>query len=454
MHVLPQLRKLERKYADVLTVVGIHSAKFNAEKSSDNVREAVRRYEIGHPVVNDADFAIWQSYAARAWPTLMFIDPSGKVIGRHEGEFDVNALDGILAGMIEEQESYGFLVRGDFELSSETSEESILSYPGKITADPDSEILVISDSNHHRVLITDLDGKIEKTLGNGGSPLVSGNNLGAFGRRGFDEPLFDNPQGLVIDGDKLFVADAGAHTIVEVDLANESARTVAGIGEKSLYRHEGGDALKVPLNSPYDLSFNGETLYIAMAGFHQLWAMEIASGQILPFAGTGAENIVDDVREQALLAQPYGIEVSNNAVFFIDSETSALRVSAIASEGRVVTLIGTGLFDFGDYDGVGKEAKLQHPQGLAVNNDAIYIADSYNNKIKSVAIGSLKVRTVTGSGEVGKGDGASDAAQFSEPAGLAVMGDVIYVADTNNHLIRVIDIESGDVSTLDIRLIY
>ena len=241
MHVLPQLRKLEQKYSDALTVIGVHSAKFNAEKSSDNVLEAVRRYEIGHPVVNDADFAIWQSYAARAWPTLMFIDPSGKVIGRHEGEFDVDALDGILAGMIEEHESAGSLVRSEFELSPESSEESTLSYPGKITADPEREFLVISDSTHRRLLITNLDGKIEKTIGIGESPLATADHLGAFDRSTFDQPLFDNPQGVVVDGDRQYVADAGTHTIVEVNFVDESVRTIAGTGEQSLYRHQGGD---------------------------------------------------------------------------------------------------------------------------------------------------------------------------------------------------------------------
>jgi len=450
MHVLPQLRKLEEKYADILTVVGVHSAKFNAEKSSENVREAVRRYGIGHAVVNDADFEIWKSYAARAWPTLMFLDPSGKVIGRHEGEFPVESLDQVIAGMIEEHEPTGLFKRGIFELQPESQTDSVLSFPGKISADAERELLAISDSNHHRLLLTDLEGKVEGVVGNGESPLATGNNVGVYGERNFDDPLFDNPQGVAIDGDTLYVADAGTHTIVKVGLVAGTAETIAGTGEQSLYRHKGGAALKVPLNSPYDLSLNDGTLYIAMAGFHQLWAMNLAEQQIVPFAGDGGEDIVDDLKDSARLAQPYGIEVSNNAVFFIDSETSALRVSAIADEGRVVTLVGKGLFDFGDYDGVGKDALFQHPQGLAVHNDTIYVADSYNNKIKSVAIGSLQVSTVAGSGVRGDMNGFSTIAQFSEPAGLVVVGERIYVADTNNHKIKIIELDSGEVYPLEL----
>lgn len=450
MHVLPQLRKLEEKYADILTVIGVHSAKFNAEKSSENVREAVLRYGITSPVVNDSDFEIWKSYAARAWPTLMFIDPAGKVMGRHEGEFPVDALDEVIAGMIEEHEPSGLFKRGNLELQPETVVDSVLSYPGKITADLEREILVISDSNHHRLIVTNLDGDVEGVIGNGESPLATGDKSCVYDSREFDKPLFDNPQGVVIDGDTLYVADAGTHTIVQVGMVAGTATTIAGTGEQSLYRHKGGSAATVPLNSPYDLSLNDGVLYIAMAGFHQLWSMNIAEQTIEPFAGDGGEDIADDLKDVARLAQPYGIEVSNNAVFFIDSETSALRVSAIADEGRVVTLVGKGLFDFGDHDAVGKDALFQHPQGLAVSKDVIYVADSYNNKIKSVAIGSLQVKTVAGSGTAGDMSGYSTIAEFSEPAGVAIAGDKIYVADTNNHKIKIIELDTGEVYPLEL----
>jgi hypothetical protein len=450
MHVLPQLRKLEQKYADILTVIGVHSAKFNAEKSSDNVREAVRRYGIESPVVNDADFEIWKSYAARAWPTLMFLDPSGKVIGRHEGEFPVDTLDEVISQMIAEHEPSGLFQRGEFALQSEIAAGEQLSFPGKITADAERERLIISDSNHRRLIVTDLDGKVETVIGNGESPLVNGDRRGGYGSVGFNEPLFDNPQGTAIVGDTIYVADAGIHTIVEVDLDEGVAGTLAGTGEQSLYRHTGGNALRVPLNSPYDLSLYEDTLYIAMAGFHQLWTMNLDERTVATFAGDGGEDIVDGMKPEARLAQPYGIEVSNNTVFFIDSETSSVRVAAIAEEGRVVTLVGTGLFDFGDHDGVGKEALLQHPQGLAVHNDAIYVADSYNNKIKSIAIGSLQARTIAGSGANGYQDGTLAEATFSEPAGLALIDNRIYVADTNNHKIRVVDLETDEVASLEL----
>jgi DNA-binding beta-propeller fold protein YncE len=287
-------------------------------------------------------------------------------------------------------------------------------------------------------------------IGNGESPLAVADCFGTYDSREFDQPLFDNPQGVEIDGDTLYVADAGTHTIVKIELTTGTAETIAGTGEQSFYRHKGGQALNTPLNSPYDLSLNDGILYIAMAGFHQLWSLNISDELITPFAGDGGEDIVDDLKNSARLAQPYGIEVSNNAIFFIDSETSALRVSAIAEEGRIVTLVGKGLFDFGDHDGVGREALLQHPQGLSVHNDQIYIADSYNNKIKSVAMGSLQVKTIAGSGEPGDMNGYSTIAQFNEPAGITVVGNRIFVADTNNHKVKIVELDSGQVYPLQL----
>jgi hypothetical protein len=352
--------------------------------------------------------------------------------------------------MIEEHEPSGLFKRGLFSVKPEEQGESQLSFPGKITADADREWLVISDSNHRRLLLTDLEGKVEVVVGNGESPLSVGDRLGVYAARKFTDPLFENPQGVVIDGDTLYVADAGTHTIVKVGLVSGLVDTIAGTGEQSLYRHQGGSALKVPLNSPYDLSLSDGTLYIAMAGFHQLWTMDLEDRSVAAFAGDGGEDIVDGLKPESRLAQPYGIEVSNNAVFFIDSETSSVRVAAIAEQGRVVTLVGTGLFDFGDHDAAGKDAQLQHPQGLAVHNDLIYVADSYNNKIKSVAIGSLNVTTVAGSGKQGDVDAYSSMAQFSEPAGLVVVGDRMYIADTNNHKIKVFEFETGEVYSLEL----
>ncbi len=448
MHILPQLRKLEEKHRETLVVLGVHSAKFDGEKATRNIREAADRYNIRHPIVNDADFAVWKHYGVKAWPTLMFIDPEGKVIGRHEGEFSFNDLDRVIQQMIAEYDAENMLNRDllPFQVRAIEEQQRPLSFPGKIEVDAVTGPgrLFIADSNHHRVLVTSLSGKVKTIIGNGEVDEFS------FGEQSFDDGVFDNPQGMAVDGDTLFVADAGSHTIKRADLKTKTVTTVAGSGQQALFRHSGGDALENPLNSPYDLGLRNGILYIAMAGFHQLWSLDIEAGTIEPFAGTGVEAIKDGLRPESMLAQPYGLAVQNGNVFFADSETSSLRIAKIGDGGRVVTLVGTGLFDFGDAEGIGKEAMLQHVQGVAAGQDVVFIADTYNQRIKRMSLGTLQVLNVAGSGRIGDADGPSNHAEFNEPAGLAVAGNTVWVADTNNHAIRVIDLVDNQVSTLEL----
>ena len=445
------------KYADTLFVIGIHSAKFDTERATENVRAAVSRYNVNHPVVNDVELRVMSAFAARAWPTLMFIDPEGKVIGRHEGEFQLEAMDRVLSAMVDEFDSAGVLNRDavPFEYGSESKSHGALSFPGKILAGDDGN-LYVADSNHHRVIVANEDGEVSEVVGNGESPLAHEsfepppgvlNPIGS--ESGFDAPLFDNPQGMALDGEILYVSDAGTHTIQRVDLASGTVSVIAGTGEQSLIRHAGGDATAFPLNSPYDLEYGNGILYIAMAGTHQLWQMDVSGGMIEPFAGTGAENIVDGERLQALLAQPYGLALDGNNLFFADSETSAIRVAKIGTGGRVVTLTGTGLFAFGDRDGVGKDAALQHPQDVTGAPGEVYIADSYNHKIKRMDLKTLRITTVAGDGNQGTADGDALNANFDEPAGISYRDGAVYVADTNNHRIRRLGIESGTVDTIE-----
>lgn len=446
MHILPQLRKLEEKHRDTLVVIGVHSAKFDAEKATENIAEAVARYNVQHPVVNDTDFMVWNHYGVRAWPTLMFVDPEGRVVGRHEGEFSMEALDRVIQQMVDEYDAQGLLNRELLPFQQRAIDVAArpLAFPGKIEVDREQKCLFIADSNHHRVLITSLKGEVETVIGSG--------EVDSFtvAEQGFEDGVFDNPQGMAVDGEMIYVADAGSHTIKKVDLSARSVKVIAGTGEQSLIRHAGGSALDHPLNSPYDLGLRDGVLYIAMAGFHQLWSMDIEAETIEPFAGTGAEAIKDGLRMEAMLAQPYGLAVQGNNVFFADSETSAVRLAKIGEGGRVVTLVGTGLFDFGDAEGIGKEAKLQHVQGVAVGEDTVFIADTYNHRIKRMSLSTLQVRNVAGNGEKGNADGPLAEASFNEPAGLAVYGDTVWVADTNNHAVRLIDLVGQQVSTLEL----
>jgi DNA-binding beta-propeller fold protein YncE len=362
--------------------------------------------------------------------------------------------------MTAEFEAGGILDRKPlpFQLEAEAASARTLSFPGKLLADPAGNRLFVSDSGHNRILIvTPLDAAHDR----GETPHV----IVGTGEPGADDgPIatasFSNPQGLALDGDTLYVADAGNHTIRAVNLRERLVTTIAGTGEQALYRHKGGLPLANPLNSPYDLAVRDGMLYIAMAGFHQLWAIDLAASSIAPFAGDGREDIVDGPRLEARLAQPYGLALSGDALYFADSETSAVRAvrpvalnektvpGPSAPPASVTTLIGAGLFDFGDRDGAGSEARLQHCQGVAAGDGRVFIADTYNHKVKSLDIASQQVTTLAGTGRAGKRDGPAAGATFNEPAGLSYADGRVYIADTNNHAVRVLNLASMTVSTL------
>ena len=442
MHIFPQLRKLEEKYQEELVVVGVHSAKFTSEKDTANIEKAIRRLELEHPVVNDKDFRVWSQYSARAWPTLYVVDPEGNILGRHEGEITFDAFDRVIRDMITEFEVRGTLDRTPIPgLSAHKEEGGTLSFPSKIIADEKGSRLFVSDSNHNRVLSISLDGKILDVIGGGDVGLEDGD---------YADAKFHHPHGLTLSGDSLYVADTENHAIRLIDLRERRVETIAGTGEQARTFHDGGVG-SVALNSPWDLTGLDGMLYIAMAGFHQLWVMHLESGYVGPFAGSGREGIKDGSLRNAMLAQPTGIDTDGDTIYFADSETSAVRTVTRGESGKVNTLVGTGLFDFGDKDGVGDRALLQHVQGVCWHEGMLYVTDTYNNKIKRIEPLTQAVVSFTGLGDAGFEDGPARAALFYEPEGLAIANGKMYIADTNNHAIRVATLSTGSVSTLELK---
>jgi hypothetical protein len=441
MHIFPQLRKLEKKYANELAVVGVHSAKFPNEKDAGNLLKAVQRYGLEHPVVNDAEFQVWQQYACRAWPTLMFIDPQGKVIGKHEGELPYESFDDLLGRMIAEFDAAGVLDRTPLAFARQREPETTLSFPGKVLADGPGDRLFIADSNHHRILVTSLDGAVREVIGLGEEGLVDG---------GFDSATFNQPQGMALAGDTFYVADTENHAIRRIDLPARTVETIAGTGEQGHARQGRGAGRSMELSSPWDLTFHEGALYIAMAGTHQLWSMALADGSVGPYAGSGRESLDNGPLAAAALAQPSGITSDDDMLYFIDSETSSVRTASLDPAGRVGNIVGLDLFVFGDVDGAEDQVRLQHPLGIAHHDGVLYVADTYNHKIKRVLPATRSAFTLLGAGEPGHRDGPGSQAQFSEPSGLSIAGGKIYIADTNNHVIRVADLETGDVATLEV----
>lgn len=440
MHIIPDLKKLEKKYPNELVVIGVHSAKFDNEKDTENIRRIVLRYEIEHPIVNDADFKIWQSYAVNAWPTRYLIDPAGYIIGKLSGEGGYEALDKAIADSIAEFRKRGELNEAPLKLVLERAKvgDLPLAFPGKILADQKSERLFIADSDHNRIVIAKLDGTLLETIGTG----VHGAQDGLF-----QQATFFRPQGMVLDGENLYVADTENHLIRQVDLKSKTVKTIAGTGEQSYQHGEAGAARTIALNSPWDLQLVQRTLYIAMAGPHQIWKLDLDKQEVSTFAGSGREARVDGPADEAGFAQPSALATDGKTLYVSDAEANIIRAINLGT-GKVSTLVGGNLFDFGDQDGSGNDVRLQHPLGLALWNEKLLIADTYNHKIKLLDPAARSVKSFAGTGKPGQADGAKPT--FYEPGGLAVAGDKLFVADTNNHAIRTVDLKTKETRTLPI----
>ena len=440
IHIIPDLKKLEAKYPNQLVVIGVHSAKFQNEKETENIRRIILRYEIEHPVYNDSEYAVWQSYGIRAWPTQVLIDPAGYVVGGVSGEGNYEVIDEAVGKLIEDFRKKGELNEEPLKLVLERAKvgDLPLAFPGKILADATRDRLFIADSNHNRIVVTKLDGTLVETVGTGDAGATDG---------AFDKATFYRPQGLALAGDSLYVADTENHLIRRIDLKSRTVETIAGTGQQTRQYFKTGPALTVALSSPWDLQLVGRVLYIAMAGPHQIWQMDLDKNEVSTFAGSGREARLDGPLLESGFAQPSGLATNGTTIYVADSESNIIRAIDISS-GKVETLVGGDLFEFGDEDGSGDDVRLQHPLGLVTLGDKVLIADTYNHKIKQLDPKKQTVSSLFGTGKPGQTDGKSPS--FYEPGGLTIANDKLYVADTNNHAIRVVDLKTKQTSTLRI----
>jgi len=448
IHVLPDLKYLEHKYPNELVVIGCHSAKFENEKDSENIRKAILRYEIEHPVVNDSQMRIWRSLGISSWPSLLVVDAEGNACLLASGEGNREYLDDLIAKLIKYHKANGTLdetpIRFDLERSKVKPKP--LRFPGKLLADEANNRLFVSDSNYNRIVVATLEGELQYVIGAGSIGAKDGS---------FAEAQFDHPQGMALVDEKLYVADTENHLIRVADLKSKTVTTLAGTGKQARRRFFNWKLKETALNSPWDLIHVDGWLYIAMAGPHQMWSHEIGSDTIQVYAGTGLEDIQNGPLALSAFAQPSGIATDGKFLYVCDSEGSSIRQVPLDREGEVTTVVGThdlprgaALFEFGDIDDVGSKARLQHPLGIAYQEGSLYVADSYNHKIKHVDLKTRKSTTWLGDGETG--DRLEPTVRLSEPAGLEIAKGKLYIADTNNHRILTVDLKTKAAKEFEI----
>ncbi|MGK7919780.1 MAG: thioredoxin-like domain-containing protein [Trichodesmium sp.] len=448
LHVLPDLKFLEQKYPDSLTIIGVHSAKFEHEKEVENIRQAILRYDIEHPVLVDSGSRVWQQYAVRAWPTFKIIDPEGYLVGSISGEGKRDALDEIIGKLIEEHQNKNTINFIEVSLILEKEKQPLtqpLAFPGKVLADRNTNQLFIADSGHHRIVVSTLEGEVLSIIGSGKPGLIDGS---------FSEAQFFAPQGMTFDAKTqiLYVADTENHALRKIDFQTQQVETIAGNGEQSrqILSDYSGVARETQLNSPWDVEKVDDRLFIAMAGSHQIWLLQLDTGMIGTYAGNGGESCVDGALTESAFAQPSGISTDGNELFVADSEVSSVRAVGINEHPKVRTICGSGeLFGFGDKDGRGSQVLLQHCLGMEYTQNYLWVADTYNHKIKRIEYHAGLCRTMLGDGTAGHQDGQGLNCSFFEPSGLSAIAQHLFIADTNNHLIRKIELDTLEVTTLE-----
>lgn len=399
MQIIPDLEHLEKTFGNKLVIVGVHSAKFQGEKGDDRILSAAKRFGLKHPVFNDADFAVWDAYGVKAWPTQILLGANGAEVGRYLGEGHRAEIEKDIAALnIADQTSA-------IPLETETV-SSTLSFPARIKAS--KQVLLIADTGHNQILMTDKKGKIIDRIGSGQKALKDGD---------YKTASFNQPRGFLAAGDKIYVADTGNHALREINIGTRQVTTLIGDGTRGK---------KGKLASPWDVAELDGDLVIANAGTHQLLSYDISDQKLSVLAGSGREALTDGKADKAALAQPSALAVDGDVLYFVDAESSALRK---LEDGDVKTLIGTGLFDFGLKDGKYPEARLQHPQGLAVTDENILIADTYNNVIRVFNKETEELSVLKVAGDM-----------LNEPGDVFVMNGQVYVADTNNNQIRTFNI--------------
>jgi thiol-disulfide isomerase/thioredoxin len=421
LHVLDELRELERKHRDTVVIIGVHSPKFVHEAEHQAVADAVERYGVEHPVLDDPELATWKQYAVRAWPTLVVIDPEGYVVAQHAGEGHAHAIERLVEELETEHAAKGTLRRGDGPYVAPEPEPTVLRFPGKAIALPSGNFLV-SDTTRHQLVELAADGEtVVRRIGQGDR----GHTDSTWVRSRFNEP-----QGLALlpDG-SVAVADTVNHMIRRFDPETGRFTTLAGTGHQWMQGEPtSGPAREVSLSSPWDVAWWNGKLWIAMAGVHQLWAYDPATdpadlahpteATVAVTAGTTNEGLVDGPGPEAWFAQPSGLAATADRLWVADSETSALRW--VDLDGAVHTAVGTGLFDFGHRDGAAEQALLQHPLGVtALPDGSVAISDTYNHALRRYDPATGQVTTL--------------ATDLREPSDAVLVGDEILVVESARH---------------------
>jgi len=419
IHMLPAEQQLEQRFGMRLVVIGIDSPKFSASKTKQGLESFIQRYGLHHPIVLDPDMSLWQAYRVQAWPTLVLVGPDGSVRQTFIGEQSLEQLAGPVEAALAHAPPASSLPK--LPLRPLAFQSGGLATPGGVAVSP--TLVAIADTGHNRIVLADHSGKLQAIIGTGCMGDADGD---------YAHAQFNRPHGLALHDGALYVADTDNQSIRRIDLASHAVTTIAGSGQRGFAIVGSFSARSAVLNSPWDLAWSDDMLYVSMAGDHQIWRYDPAAKAIGPWAGTGEEGLADGARGEAQFAQPSGLNVHGNTLYDVDPESSSVRAIALP-DGKVSTLVGSGLFDFGMRNGVAHRALLQHAEGVTWNAGNLYIADTFNNALRKLDLATREVTSV--------------AALLDRPLAVTALSpDTLLVAEGDGNRIDAVHLPDGKVT--------
>jgi DNA-binding beta-propeller fold protein YncE len=427
--VLEDLAAMSRRFRFGLVVISVHSPKFTAEKKRSHVLKAINRLHITHPVIHDPDLKLWNMYGNKSWPTQILLDIEGNILGAMTGVGKKSQMELIIQYHLGHSSGQSESRKLTFSPQSAPEAPSVLSFPGRILATPDR--FYIADSGHNRILVVSPGGQVMRQYGSVGAGFIDGNGTSA---------AFANPQGMTLADDFLYVADTGNHAIRRIHTRTDDVVTIAGTGNVSTADVDLlGTPLTVSMSSPSDLVFRDGKLYIAMAGADQIWQLSLIANTIEVLAGSGYEDLQDGPPGSAAFSQPTGLALLQDRLYSVDAGASAVREIDMDT-GFVSTLVGEGLFEFGDSDGAAAAARLQYPLDITADPDhqMLWVVDTFNNKIKRIGVSTKYVSSTMCD------------RRLDEPGGLAFDDNTLYIANTNMHEIVSLNPNNGHAEVLSV----
>lgn len=427
INLLTDLRQLENKYHDGLTVLGVHTPKYPAQQSDDAVLKAVNRHYVRHPIANDAQWRVWQQYGIDAWPSAILIDCDGNIAARFIGADCIRLIDAAVATVLEDAASRDRRAYAAAGAAFRTEPRMALRFPGHALAT--AERLYISDTGHNRILECAHDGHVLRQFGSG--------NPGYWDGRLADVG-FNAPQGLAISADILYVADTGNHCVRRVRLLSGEVDTLLGTGVRgSQSPSDDAAGHRIAVCAPTALALSGDRIYVALSGQHQIWRVDPHTRGIDVLAGSGRCGVRDGAGIDARLAQPAALAMQPGQLLTADAAGNAIRQLRL-SDFAVTTLAGGAPYVYGDDDGIGAQARFAHPLGLAADGTTLYVADSLNNRLRAIQMRGGAVSTLPIEW------------RFHEPQGISFAAGALWVADRNAHEILRVDVEEGKCTRIPV----